>query len=596
VALNLTLAEAWICRGNVLIELKRANEASAAYDRALALNPTLALAWLGRGNASIDLKRHGDALAAFDKALAGAPDLAEAWLGRGNVFFELKQSSDALASYDKALALDPNLARAWLARGNAFVELQRYEEAHAAFDRAINAEPDMDYALGNRLFAKLMICDWTNLEAQISDIFHAIRAEKRVMAPFPILCIPSTPADQLACAKRNLADQTSPSMLWRGEIYAHDRIRIAYLSADLHDHATAHLMAGLFEMHDKSRFETTAVSFGPEDGSDLRRRLKNSFEHFLDVRADSDQAVAELVRQREIDIAVDLKGFSQNARPGIFARRAAPVQVNYLGYPGTMGADYFDYIVADETIIPDDRRQFYSEQVVWLPDSYQANDSHRQIAAATPTREQCGLPGTGFVFCCFNNTIKITPEMFDIWMRLLTAVDGSVLWLIDGNATASANLHREAERRGVSAARLIFAPRVALAEHLARHRNADLFLDIVPCNAHTTASDALWAGVPVLTCLGRTFAGRVAASLLKAAGLPELVATSLEQYEAMALALAREPGRLASMKEKLARDRGTCPLFNTRRFTRHIEAAYVTMWEQSQRGQGPSGFAVRAIE
>jgi predicted O-linked N-acetylglucosamine transferase (SPINDLY family) len=385
-------------------------------------------------------------------------------------------------------------------------------------------------------------------------------------------------------------------MLWRGEIYAHDRIRIAYLSADLHDHATAHLMAGLFEMHDKSRFETTAVSFGPDDRSDLRRRLKNSFEHFLDVRADSDQAVAELVRQREIDIAVDLKGFSQNARPGIFARRAAPVQVNYLGYPGNLGADYFDYIIADETIIPDDRRQFYSEQVVWLPDSYQANDSQRQIAATTPTREQCGLPGTGFVFCCFNNTIKIMPEMFDIWMRLLTDVDGSVLWLIDGNATASANLRREAERRGVSAARLIFAPRVALAEHLARHRNADLFLDIVPCNAHTTASDALWAGVPVLTYLGGTFAGRVAASLLKAAGLPELVATSLEQYEAMALALARDPGRLASIKEKLARNRGTCPLFNTRRFTRHIEAAYVTMWEQSQRGQRPSGFAVPAIE
>jgi predicted O-linked N-acetylglucosamine transferase (SPINDLY family) len=355
-------------------------------------------------------------------------------------------------------------------------------------------------------------------------------------------------------------------------------------------------MAGLFEMHDKSRFETTAVSFGPDDCSDLRRRVKNSFEHFLDVRADSDQAVAELVRQREIDIAVDLKGFSQNARPGIFARRAAPVQVNYLGYPGTMGADYFDYIIADETIIPDNQRQFYSEQVVWLPDSYQANDSQRQIAAATPTREQCGLPGTGFVFCCFNNTIKIMPEMFDIWMRLLTAVDGSVLWLIDGNATASANLRREAERRGVSAARLIFAPRVALAEHLARHRNADLFLDIVPCNAHTTASDALWAGVPVLTCLGGTFAGRVAASLLKAAGLPELVATSLEQYEAMALALARDPGRLASIKEKLARNRGTCPLFNTRRFTRHIEAAYVMMWEQSQRGQRPSGFAVPAIE
>lgn len=589
-------AEAYCNKARSLSGLESYEQALDACDKALALNPALTEAWIARGNVLIGQKRIAEAGAAYDAGLALDPNSAFAWFGRGNVFSELKQTSDALAAYDKALVLDASLAPAWLARGSRLVELQRYEEAHAAFDRAVKADPALDYALGNRLFAKLMICDWTDLEAQVSDVLQAIRAQKQVVAPFPILCIPSTAADQLACAKQYLADQAPFSPMGPGEIRTHDRIRVAYLSADLHDHATAYLMAGLFEMHDKSRFEMTAISFGPDDHSAMRRRIENSFEHFVDVRADGDQAVAEFLRQREIDIAVDLKGFSQNGRPGIFARRAAPVQVNYLGYPGTMGAGYFDYIIADETIIPDDQRKFYSEQVVWLPDSYQANDSKRSIAAATPTRGQCGLPETGLVFCCFNNTVKITPEMFDIWMRLLAAVDGSVLWLIDADPTATNNLRREAERRGISPARLIFAPRVALADHLARHRNADLFLDIVPCNAHTTASDALWAGVPVLTCLGAAFAGRVAASLLKAAGQPELIATSLEQYEAMALALARDPQRLASLKEELARNRGTCPLFDTRRFARHIEAAYVTMWERSQRGEKPTAFAVPAIE
>lgn len=326
----------------------------------------------------------------------------------------------------------------------------------------------------------------------------------------------------------------------------------------------------------------------------MRRRIKRSFEQFIDVGFQSDQKIAELIRQLEIDILVDLKGFTQDGRPNVFARRPAPIQVNYLGYPGTMGADYFDYILADLTVIPEDQFEFYSEKVVWLPDTYQVNDVLRPISERTPTRRECRLPEAAFVFCCFNNTYKIAPKVFDIWMRLLKAHDGSVLWLIDGNSTATANLKQEAAKRGVSPERLIFAPKIPVTDHLARHRQADLFLDTLPVNAHTTASDALWVGLPVLTCLGTTFVGRVAGSLLKATGLQELITSSLEEYEASALKLAHDPSYLASIKNKLVHNRNRCPLFNTERVTRQIEFAYTMMWEQYQRGQMPQAAADRS--
>ena len=312
-----------------------------------------------------------------------------------------------------------------------------------------------------------------------------------------------------------------------GRAYAHDRLRVAYLSADFNEHPTAYLTAGLFEQHDKSRFEITALSFGQNDNSPARRRLEAAFEHFIDVRDNSDQEIAALMRRSEIDIAVDLMGFTKDNRLGVLARRAAPIQVNYLGYPGTMGAPYMDYILADATVIPEHHDAFYAERVVRLPGTYQINDNRRAVSQHTPTRGECGLPQNAFVFCCFNNPQKITPEIFDIWMRLLRATEGSVLWLIAGNAKAAANLRLEAEKRGVAPERLIFAPKASVADHLARHRLADLCLDTLPYNAHTTASDALWAGLPVLTCLGETFAGRVAASLLKAIGLDALITRTL---------------------------------------------------------------------
>jgi predicted O-linked N-acetylglucosamine transferase (SPINDLY family) len=370
---------------------------------------------------------------------------------------------------------------------------------------------------------------------------------------------------------------------------------VAYLSADFHEHATAYLMAELFERHDRSRFEVTGVSWGPDIPSALRSRLIAGFERFVDVRGRNDREVARWLRAQEIDIAVDLKGYTHKTRMGIFAQRPAPVQATYLGFPGTLGAEYMDYVVADEVVIPGGEREHYAERVVYLPGSYQVNDGKRAIAERTPTRGELGLPERGFVFCSFNNNYKITPGMFDVWMRLLKGVEGSVLWLLEGNAAAPGNLRREAQARGVAGERLVFARRAPLAEHLARQRVADVFLDTLPCNAHTTASDALWAGLPVLTCLGGTFAGRVAGSLLRAVGLPELVTESAGEYEAKALALAREPEVLAAVRAKLAANRGTSALFDAGRFARHLEAAYVTMWERAERGEPPQGFTVAPI-
>jgi protein O-GlcNAc transferase len=392
-----------------------------------------------------------------------------------------------------------------------------------------------------------------------------------------------------------MADQPSLRRAWRGEIYAHDRIRIGYISADFRTHPIAQLVAGLFERHDKSRFEISAVSYGPDDGSAFRDRIKAAVENFIDVHAMTDEKIAQSIRDREIDILVDLTGLTQYNRFGVLSRRVAPIQVNFLGFPGTTGAEWMDYIIADATIIPEDHFRFYSEQVVWLPDAYQPNDEKRLIAERLPTRAECNLPEVGFVFCCFNNTYKIAPEIFAVWMKLLRAVEGSVLWLLETNPTATQNLRNEGKARGISPDRLIFAPKIALADHLSRHRQADLFLDTLPYNAHTTASDALWAGVPIVTCLGETFAARVAASLLKAVGLPELITTSLEGYEALALKLARELSFLAGIKAKLARNRDTYPLFDSARFARHIEAAYTTMWERYRNGEPVKPFAVEPI-
>ena len=595
VALAPNHAYAHAGRGNVFVALERPADAIAAYDRSLAINPNLVEALLARGETLRQLDRHDEALAAFDRARQIKPDSAEAWLGCGNALIELRRHDEAFGAYDGALALTPDMPAAWLGRGNVFIEFKRFADAFDAYDRALNLDPGLatNFAAGHRLFAKLSICDWNELEADETYLLSTLRQGKTVSYPFPTLSMPSTPSDQLLCAKFAIADLPPARPVWNGEVYAHDRIRVAYLSSDLREHAVAYLTAGLFEQHDKLRFETTAISFDAGGDSEIGRRVKASFDRFIDVPSQSDQDIAELIRRLEIDIVVDLNGFTRNSRLGVFARRPAPVQVNYLGYAGTMGADFYDYIVADATVIPEEHFEHYSEKVVWLPGTFMANDDKRATAARVPSRAELQLPEHGFVFCSFNQAYKIEPTMFDVWMRLLKAVDGSVLWLKDNDPTASGNLRRETERRGVAADRLIFAPSVSdVAAHWARQQRADLFLDTLHYNAHTTASDALWAGVPVLTCIGSTFAGRVAASLVHAVGLSELVTGSLADYEALALELAREPALLNSIKARLAGNRTSFPFFDTARFTRHIEAAYTAMWQRQQRGEPPQSFVI----
>ena len=570
-------------------------EAVRLIGEAVKINPHSPDGFYNLGCALLALQRQGEALAAFDRAVALKPDYAEAHINRGGALLAMRRQAEAIASFEAALRLNPRDAEAISNRATALFETKRYEECAAGFASLLAVVPQFPYALGNLALARAYCCDWRFLRKDHAGITSDIRAGLRVISPHASTLLLDSAEDQLRCARLWVADRCpeAPTPLWRGERYTHDKVRVAYLSADFQTHATAFLIAGLFENHDRARFEIVLVSFGPDDDkSPMRARLVRGCDRFIAAEKKSDVEIAQLLRRMEIDIAVDLKGFTQGNRPGIFAQRPAPVQVNYLAHPGTMGADYIDYILADETVIPRDQQRFYSEKVVYLPDSYQANDDKRGVAGRTPARAEAGLPETGFVFCCFNNSYKVTPPVFDIWMRLLRSVPGSVLWLLDDNATATANLKREAEARGVPSARLVFAPRAEVEDHLARQRLADLFLDTSPCTAHTTASDALWCGLPVLTLLGSTFAGRVAASLLRAAGLSDLIAPSLEAYETIALRLASESSAITAMRQRLVENRSSLPLFDTSRFTRHLEAAYEAMRERVRQGLSPQAFAV----
>ena len=592
-------ADAHYYLGMMSCQQGRFAEGAERARQALSSDPRHARACVLLGRALSALKQPEHALASIDRAIALAPDLAVAHGQRADILSELGRNSEAINSYDRALALAPDVVADWFNRGTALLAVGRYEDAIASFDRAQALKPDFaaaDLLRAPHLLSKLRLCDWTDLEVETAELLTMIREQRFVSVPFAVLMLPTLPAEQLQCARRYVQEQPAAPQIWRGEVYSHDRIRVAYLSADFREHATAYLTAGLFEQHDRSRFEITAISFGEDDRSPMRRRLEGAFEHFIDVQNRSDRDIAELIRRREIDVAVDLMGFTKGNRLEVLAQRPAPIQLNYLGFPCTMGSDFIDYIVADLTVISEGEERFYAEQVVRLPDSYQINDDRRQIATSAPTRRECGLPDSAFVFCCFNGTQKLTPLFFDIWMRLLRMTDNSVLWLLEDGPTATANLRAAAEQRGVSAQRLIFSRRAIVRDHLARQPLADLFLDTLPCNAHTTASDALWAGLPVLTCLGPAFAGRVAASLLKAVGLDDLIAQSVDEYEAMARTLAREPVRLAEVRERLARNRGTYPLFNTRRSTRHLESAYTTMLDIHRRGGRPRSFTIAPID
>ncbi len=566
-------------QGVAALKMGQYGPAAEILTRVVARVPHFAPGHNVLGLALAGLGRHAQALTSYDAAERADPSSASPYINRAILLRNLGQFDAALANLDKAAALEPDDPNCHGNRGSLLTEMGQPTAAVASFDRALALNPAHPYARGIRLINKAYICDWTAIDEELAELRERLLRGEPAAPPWPVLVLTDSPelqrkvAEAWAAAEFPANSALGPIAKYPG----HERIRLGYYSADFHRHATGHLIAGLLELHDRSKVEVIAFSFGPDTGDEMQRRLMAGCDRFIDVRDRSDREIAALSRELQIDIAIDLKGLTVNNRMGIFAYRAAPVQVNYLGYPCTMGAPYIDYIIADKTVISDPA--FCVERVVALPDCYQVNDAQRKVADRRFTRAELGLPETGFVFCCFNNNFKIMPRMFDVWMRILRAVDGSVLWLIEDSAAAAANLRKEAARRGVDAARLVFAARVPQEDHLARHAAADLFLDTLPYNAHTTGSDALWSGLPLLTCPGESFASRVAASQLQTMGLPELIASTVTDYEALAISLAKDRERLDGIKRKLMLKRKAMPLFDIEQFARNIEAAYAQMFE-----------------
>lgn len=576
-------------RGNALVELGHIEAARASYAAAVALRFDYAEAHNNLGLALLELGQPEKALASFDIAIALQPAYADAHTNRGSALHALGEIEAALTSYDVAAELRPDLAGVHFNRAQLLEELRQFIAAVKGYDHALAIRPDLPYVRGHRLLARLQTCDWLNLEAELDDLAARIDCGEPAATPFAMLGLSDSPSLQRKTAeqwvRRTARPAQSPSP--RTPRSTRHRMRVGYFSADFCNHPVSGLMAGVFESHDRSMFEVYAFSLGPDIRDAMRLRLEQSFDRFIDVRTESASQIAALARDLEIDIAVDLTGFTKNGRPAIFALRAAPLQVSYIGFLGTMGAPYIDYLIADSTIVPPPLRGNYSESLVYLP-NYQANDPKRTSAARHPTREEHGLPASGFVFCCFNANYKIMPAMFDCWVRLLKRVPGSVLWLYAGTEAAVQNLRREAAYRGIDADRLVFGARLPGPEYLSRYAAADLFLDTLPYNAGATASDALWEGLPVLTCSGQTFAGRIATSLLVSLDLPELVTSTLADYEERAIELATDAGRMILLRERLAERRGAAALFDARRQTRALESAYLRMQERRLGGLPPA--------
>lgn len=621
--------EALNTRGNALRKLKRLDEAIVSYDHALRLQPNhphslinrsavnaeremyaaalqdseravesaprFAEAHYARGRALLKLKRPTDALGSFDRTLALSPDYADAFTGRGLALAEMQQLDAAIAAYDQALQRKPDLAPALFGRALAFSSQAHFDEALASFRRLRQLDPRYPNALGACLHAQLQLCDWADYSDAVAEIVAAVNDDKDTDFGGPFLALCDSPSAQLRWARRFAEKyRVKEPPLWGGEHYAHERIRVAYVSADFLEHPTSYLMAGVFDKHDRGRFETIAISLREDPHSPMARRVRAAFERVIVAGSRTDEEIARLMRELEVDIAVDLMGYTALHRMNIFAYRPAPVQINYIGFPATLGAPDIDYIIADEFMIPEDERADYSEQVVYLPECFQANDDRRLAATPLPTRLDMGLPASGFVWCSFHSTYKLTPWMFDIWARLLLAVPGSVLWLVGASPVVEQNLRREARARGLDAERLIFAKRMPYPQHLARLQLADLCLDTLPYNGGATSSDALWAGVPIVTCAGKSYAARMTGSLLRTLELPELVTHTLADYESTAVQLAQTPDRLAQLRARLAQNRAMGPLFDTDRFRHHLEAAFTAMVERCRRSERPASIKIPA--
>ena len=578
-----------INKGAVLNELQLHSEALKTLDTALKHNQHLPEAWCNKGVTLNELHRNAEAIDHYDRAIAINPNYAEAWCNKGVAYSDLKLYSEALAHFDKAIAINPNYAEAWYNKGVAYSDLKLYSEALNHYDKAISLNANINWIYGNLLHTKMLICDWQGTHEIFQKISHDINSGEKVSSPFSILSL----TDSLSIQKKSSEIYNKekfpakPSLQEGNKNFGRKKIRVGYFSADFREHALAYLTAELFELHHKDKFEIFAFAYGPNDESPMRKRLMCAFDYFLDVNQKTDEQIAELSRDLGIDIAVDLDGYTADARMGIFSYRAAPIQVSYLGYLGTTGSEYIDYLIADSQIIPKEDQTKYSEKIIYLP-NYQVNDSKRQVIDKTLSREELGVPEGKFVFCCFNNNYKITPEVFNSWMTILKNVEDSVIYLYGDNNLSIANLKREAIARGINGNRLFFVGRVSRNEYLLRLKAADLFLDTFPYNAGATASDALWVGLPLITLCGKSFSSRIASSVLKSIHLPELITTSTKEYECLAIKLAQNPDTLIQLKERLASNRLTTSIFNPAEFVNHIEAAYREINSRYQKNLAPA--------
>lgn len=553
------------------------------FDRSIKIDPKNCLTHSNQGNVYRVLYQPELALKSYDKAIALQPNYPEVYNNKGNVLLDLSRAQEAIAAYGKAIKLDPSYSDAYHGLGNALKKNGNILEAIASYEAAAGLNASAANITASCVAAKMQICEWSNIRELIRSLLQFGFKENIGVHPFNLLSICDDPVLLLSLTKKYMLEMY-PANNNLGLIEQKKRcekISIGYFSADFRSHPVSLLVVEMLELHDRSKFEIIGISLAPSGSDEMCERIQNSFDIFLDVSKKTDLEISELARKLKIDIAVDLGGLTENARPGIFSYRAAPIQISYIGYLGTMGAAYYDYIIADDVIIPPAEQDSYVEKIMYLP-SYQANDSNRQISERTFTREELGLPDKGFIYCCFNNNFKITPCIFDSWARILLAVEGSILFLYADNEETKKNLTQEAEMRGISPDRIIYAERLPRDEYLARYRVADLFLDTSPYNAGTTASDALWVGLPVLTYLGRSFSARMCGSLLNAIGLPELVTSSQQDYEKLAISIGRDPDKILELKNKLAENRLTTQLFNTKLFTQNIEFAYTKAYERYQ--------------
>ncbi len=579
----------WFNRGNACQIVGRYEDAVQSYAAALAIQPSHWQSWVNRGNALQSLARYQDAVSSYDQALVLNPMQAEACLNRGNALRQLGNPAEAISSYQRALSLQSDFVEAYKILAYVQRELKCYEEAIAGFEKVLQLEPSMAYLAGELLYTKMHVCRWDDFEAQKTVLENSVLLGEMPSSPFPLLCITDHAQVQLKAAT-NYAREKYPARMVpfpsvAGNVGA--KLKIGYFSPDFRSHAVSFLIAGLLRQHDRQRFEIHAFSFIHKPDDPWQQRVNSAVDVFHDVSGCSEADIVDLARKLALDIAVDLTGYTHSNRTELFARRLAPVQISYLGFPGTMGASYIDYLIGDRTITPADHFDNYSEKIIVMPDSFQANDDQRIIGPCLG-RKRWHLPENAFVYCSFNNPFKLTPLIFSAWMQILRATPGSVLWLLQETPEQSARLLKVAKSYAVNADRLIFAPRIEYEAHLARYQLVDLVLDTLPFSGGASTSDALWGGAPVLTCLGTTYAGRMSASLLRAVGLPGLVTQSMQDYINLGIELGQNPAQIAVYKAKLnLSDHNKLPLFSTLHFTRNLEQAYQTIAGRARRGEAP---------